>query len=131
MLKHFCTGMFIAAGTLSAAAQSGGAAGVGADTLKDLAPRGTLRAAINLGNPVLAQGTPDAPSGVTVDLAREVARRLALPLEFVIFTSAGKVFETAAGGTWDIGFVAFEPVRATQLEYTAPYVLIEGTYLVR
>ena len=46
---------------------------------QDLAPTGVLRASINLGNPVLAQGTPDAPRGVTVDIARESARGWAWP----------------------------------------------------
>jgi polar amino acid transport system substrate-binding protein len=40
--------------------------------MMDLAPTGVLRASINLGNPVLAQGTPTVPAGVTVDIAREM-----------------------------------------------------------
>src|SRR5882724_11837791 len=131
MLRSLCSAIFVAAGTLSAAGQSGGSgSGLTPEVLKDLAPTGKLRAAINLGNPVLAQGTAEAPGGVTVDLARELARRAGLPLEFVIFKSAGKVFESAGGGTWDVAFIAFEPVRARQLEFTPPYVLIEGTYMV-
>ena len=59
-----------------------------ADLVHDLAPTGVLRASINLGNPVLAQGTPEQPSGVTVDLAREVAGRLGVPLELVCFDAA-------------------------------------------
>ena len=47
---------------------------------KDLAPNGALRASINLGNPVLAQGTPTAPSGVTVDIARRRAMSTVTPL---------------------------------------------------
>ena len=50
-----------------------------------LAPAGILRAAVNLGNPVLAQGTPDAPAGVTVDIGREIAARLGVPAEFRCF----------------------------------------------
>ena len=50
-----------------------------ADVLKELAPTGTLRASINLGNIVLAQGTPDNPGGVTPELARELAKRLGVP----------------------------------------------------
>jgi ABC-type amino acid transport substrate-binding protein len=52
---------------------------VTADVIKELAPTGKLRATINLGNIVLAQGTPDAPRGITVDLARELALRLGVP----------------------------------------------------
>ncbi|MBS0448732.1 MAG: ABC transporter substrate-binding protein [Proteobacteria bacterium] len=96
------------------------------------APGGTLRAAINLGNPVLAQPGPDGgrPRGVSVDLAVELARRLELPLETVTFDAAGKVFEAAPAGRWDIAFLAIDPVRAAEIDYTAPYVVIEGSYLV-
>jgi polar amino acid transport system substrate-binding protein len=83
------------------------------DVLKDLAPTGKLRVAINLGNPVLAQGTPAAPRGVTVDLAREIARRLGAPCELIPFDAAGKVFEAVKAGQLDIVFLAIEPVRST------------------
>jgi polar amino acid transport system substrate-binding protein len=102
-----------------------------ADALKDLAPTGKLRAAINLGNSVLAQkGDDGQPKGITPDLARELARRLGVPVEFVVYDAAGKVFDNATTGAWDIGFVAIEPVRAAVIEFTAPYVIIEGTYMV-
>jgi len=100
--------------------------------LKDLAPAGTLRAAVNFGNPVLAQKDPATgePRGVSVDLARELARRLGVPLQLVTFEAAGKVFEAGKAGAWDVAFLAIDPDRATELDFTAPYVLIEGTYLV-
>ena len=98
--------------------------------IKDLAPTGRLRAAINLGNSVLAQGTPDAPRGLSVDLARELARRTGLALDLVAFEAAGKVFDAMKTGAWDIAFMAHEPRRADQIEFTAPYVEIEGTYMV-
>lgn len=98
----------------------------------DLAPTGRVRAAINFGNAVLA--TKDAatggPRGVSVDLARELARRLNVPVELVTFTSAGQVVEAFKNGTIDVGFVAIDPERAADISYTAPYVIIEGAYLV-
>jgi polar amino acid transport system substrate-binding protein len=100
------------------------------DVVKDLAPTGKIRAAINLGNSVLAQRSDDGPRGVTVDLARELGRRLGLPVELVTFDAAGKVFEALKAGAWDIAFIAIEPVRAAEIEFTAPYVHIEGTYMV-
>ena len=100
--------------------------------LKDLAPTGKLRAAINFGNGVLAQkGKDGEPQGVTADLSRELAKRLGVEVSFVTFEAAGKVFEAAKAGAWDIGFVAIEPVRAADIEFTAPYVFIDGTYMVR
>ena len=63
-------------------------------------------------------------------LAREFARRLGLPIELVIFPSAGRVTDALATGAWDVAFLANEPVRAAMIDFTAPYVLIEGTYMV-
>jgi polar amino acid transport system substrate-binding protein len=102
------------------------------DFVKDFAPTGTLRAAINHGNSVLVQrnAATGALSGITVDLAHELARRLGLPLELVPFDAAGKVFEALKTNAWDIGFLAVEPVRAAEIDFTAPYVIIEGVYLV-
>jgi polar amino acid transport system substrate-binding protein len=118
-------------GTASVFAQAAGG-GVSTDVLKDLAPGGKLRAAINLGNSVLAQ-TDEAtgqPKGVTPDLARELGRRLGVPVEFITFDAAGKVFEVVKSGAWDIAFVAIEPVRSAEIEFTSPYVIIDGTYMV-
>ncbi len=100
------------------------------DLSADLAPTGVLRAAVNLGNPVLAHGTPDDPGGVTVDLAREVAARLDVPVEFVCFDAARKSFEALTSGTADLCFLAIEPARAASVAFTAPYVVIEGVYVV-
>ncbi|MYT76001.1 MULTISPECIES: transporter substrate-binding domain-containing protein [unclassified Streptomyces] len=97
---------------------------------RDLAPTGVLRASVNLGNPVLAQGTPDAPAGVTVDLAREIAARLGLPVEFQCFDAARKSYEAMATGRADLCFLAVEPAREAEVAFTAPYVHIEGVYAV-
>ncbi|MFF0269136.1 transporter substrate-binding domain-containing protein [Kribbella sp. NPDC004536] len=96
----------------------------------DLAPTGVLRASINLGNPVLAQGTPDAPAGITVDIARELAKRLELPLELVCFDAARKSFEALTTGQADLCFLAIEPARAAEVAFTSPYVVIEGVFAV-
>ena len=99
---------------------------------KELAPSGRLRAAINFGNPVLAQrdaGTDEA-GGVSVALARELARQLDLPLELVPYERAGEVAAAATSGVWDVCFLAIDPKRAATIAFTAPYVIIEGAYLV-
>lgn len=98
----------------------------------ELLSAGKLRAAINYGNPVLAQRGPQGePRGVSVALARELAKRLGVELETVTFEAAGKVVESAADNVWDVAFLAIDPMRADQVSFTSPYVLIEGTYLVR
>jgi len=105
---------------------------VSPDVLKDLAPTGKVRAAINLGNMGLAQKDPATgqPKGITPDLARELGRRLGVPVELVPFDAAGKVFEAVKTGALDVMFLAIEPVRANEIAFTAPYVLIEGVYMV-
>lgn len=100
------------------------------ETSKDIAPNGVLRAAINLGNPVLAQGTPAVPAGVTVDIARELGARLEVPVDLACFAAARESFEAMARGDADICFLAVEPARAAQVAFTAPYVVIEGVYVV-
>jgi polar amino acid transport system substrate-binding protein len=99
----------------------------------ELAPQGRLRAAINYGNPVLAQQDPATgePRGVSVDLARALGRRLGVPVDLVTFDAAGKVVAALAAGGWDLAFLAIDPVRAAEIAFTPPYVVIEGTYLVR
>jgi polar amino acid transport system substrate-binding protein len=100
------------------------------NVVTELAPTGKLRAAINFGNSVLAQKDPTSgePRGVSAELAREVAKRLGVAIEFITFDAAGKVFD--ALGSWDIAFLAIDPVRAAGIDFTAPYVIIEGAYVV-
>lgn len=99
----------------------------------ELAPSGTLRAAINFGNPILAtrDTTTGQARGVSVDLSRELAKRLGVPVELVTFPSAGQVVEAVKSGKVDIAFVAIDPVRGADISYSAAYVVIEGAYLVR
>jgi len=134
MLKTVCAVLVVITATAAASAQTDQRGSivstVSPEVVKDLAPTGTLRAAINLGNSVLAQGSPQEPRGVTVDLARELARRLGLRLEMTTYDAAGKVFEALKAGSWDIAFLAIEPVRAAEIAFTAPYVIIEGNYMV-
>jgi polar amino acid transport system substrate-binding protein len=104
---------------------------VPADLVKAFAPTGTLRVSINLGNTVLAQkGGDGRPKGITPELAAELAKRLGARHELATFDAAGKVFEAIKAGRIDVAFLAVEPVRAAEIDFTAPYVLIEGTYLV-
>lgn len=97
-----------------------------------LAPTGTLRAAINFGNPILANRAADgAPYGVSVDLARELGKRLNVPVELRTFTSAGQVVEALKSNQVDVAFVAIDPDRGRDVIYSAPYVIIEGAYVVK
>lgn len=96
-------------------------------------PTGRLRASINLGNPILAGRRADTGEifGVSVDLARGFAQRLGVELELVVVDAAGKSVDLVAQEAADIGFFAIDPKRGEGIHFTAPYVLIEGCYLVR
>lgn len=95
------------------------------------APTGTLRAAINLGNPILAtRDQHGAPVGVSIDLAEAFAARLGVRLELVVFEKAAASVDAVRAEQADIGFFAIDPARSEGLRFTAPYVLIEGSYLV-
>jgi polar amino acid transport system substrate-binding protein len=98
-----------------------------------LAPTGELRVAINVGNPILARRHPQtgAPEGVSIDLATQLAQRLGVPLKLVVFEAASKSVEAVTNDEADVGFFAIDPLRGAAIAFTAPYVLIEGAYLVK
>jgi len=98
----------------------------------DLAPTGKMRVGINYANPVLATKDPANGElrGVAVDLARELGRRLDLPVELVGYDAAGKMVERLKNHEWDIAFLAVDPGREAEITFTSPYIEIEGTYLV-
>jgi polar amino acid transport system substrate-binding protein len=97
-----------------------------------LAPGGHLRAAINFGNPVLASRDPvtGEPGGISADLARELARLLGVPIEFVRYEGAGNVVQGLKSNAWDVCFLAIDPLRAAEIAFTAAYAVIEGVYMV-
>ena len=97
------------------------------------APGGTLRASINLGNPLLASRTPGAeqPTGISVDLAHELARRLDVPVQLLVFEKAQASVEALEQDRADVGFFAIDPKRGQHIAFTPPYLAIEGSYLVR
>lgn len=120
------------ASAMSSSAQAQTAA-PNAAIVASFAPSGTLRASINLGNPVLANldAKTGEAVGVSVDLSRELARRLGVPLQLVVVKSAGNSVENIEQDKADIGFFAIDPKRAQEISFTRPYVLIEGFYAVR
>jgi polar amino acid transport system substrate-binding protein len=102
------------------------------DVISELAPTGVLRAGINLSNFLLVTGTSPAgdPEGVAPDLAREIARRLNVPLKYVPFKSPGELADQATSGVWDIGLIGAEPQRAETISFSPAYAEIEATYLL-
>ena len=116
--------MLLAASLL--AAQSGSA------VTAELAPTGTLRAGINYNNPLLAQRDPATGElrGIAVDLSRELARRIGVPVQLIPYDAAGKMSDAVKTGAWDIAYLAIDPQRANDIDFTAAYIELEGTYLV-
>jgi polar amino acid transport system substrate-binding protein len=102
------------------------------DVLKELAPTGTLRAGINLGNFLLVTGKSPSgdPEGVAPDMARAIAERLGVKLKLVPFKTPGELADAAVSDVWDIGLIGAEPARAEKIAFSAAYVEIEATYLV-
>ncbi len=102
------------------------------EILKQLAPAGTLRAGINLGNFLLVSGKSPSgdPEGVAPDMARAIAERLGVKLKLVPFKTPGELADAAGSDIWDIGLIGAEPARAERIAFSAAYAEIEATYLV-
>ena len=101
------------------------------DPLCALARDGVLRAAINTGNRALVQMVDGVPQGLSPALAERLAGRIGASLSPVIYDGAGKVFDDAGTGAWDVAFLAVDPKRAEKVSFTRPYHGIEATYAIR
>lgn len=102
---------------------------------KDVAPGGELRVGIGVGPvPSAFWATRDAasgePRGVTVDLAKAMARDLGLPLRLVAYANSGEVTAAGPKGEWDVAFMPVDEVRARMVDFGPAYYLTESTYLV-
>jgi polar amino acid transport system substrate-binding protein len=133
-IRSGAVGILLAAIAVGASAQSlpASAQSLPAATRAELAPTGTLRAGINYNNPLLAKrdAATGELGGIAVDLSRELAKRVGVPLELIPYDAAGKISDAAKSGAWDIAYLAIDPARATDIDYSAAYIQLEGTYLV-
>ena len=97
----------------------------------ELAPTGKLRAGINFQNQLLTTLGPNGEQGgVAVEFARELAKRLAVPLEIISYKSAGSLADAVSSGDWDISVLGDEPQRAAVIAFAPPLTEIYATYLV-
>ena len=105
---------------------------IAAAPVAEIAPTGRLRAGLNYNNPVLARrdAATGELSGIVVDLSRELARRLGVPVELVPYDATGKMAAAVTTGAWDIAYLGIDPERSAEIEFTAAYINLEGTYLV-
>jgi len=104
----------------------------GTAAANDLAPTGTLRATFIASNPV--QAVTDAATGEVrgpaAELTRELARRLGVPFRITGAQGVPGVIDSVRKGEADIGFVAFDPVRAAEVDFSQAYSLAQNTYVV-
>lgn len=102
------------------------------DVRQALAPTGTVRVAFIAG-PIYAQ--KDAATGelkgVAVDLGTELARRVGLPFQPVVYPSPAAIVAAAKSGEWDVALMGISAERALEMDFSAPYMEVEQTYLVR
>lgn len=97
----------------------------------ELTRTGKLRAGINFQNVLLTTLGPNGEQGgVAVEFARELARRLAVPVEIIPYKSAGALADSVSTGAWDISVLGDEPERAKVIAFAPPLTEIEATYLV-
>jgi polar amino acid transport system substrate-binding protein len=98
----------------------------------EIAPSGKLRVGLNHGNFLLVTPGSSAndPRGVASDVARELGRKVGVPVEFIKFETAGKLGDGVKTGAWDVAFLGAEPQRAAEIVFTAAYLEIPSTYLV-
>ena len=97
----------------------------------ELTPTGKLRAGINFQNQFLTTLGPNGEQGgVAVEFARELAHRLAVPLEIIPYKSAGSLADSVSTGAWEISVLGDEPERAKVIAFATPLTELEATYLV-
>jgi len=95
-------------------------------------PHRALRVGINFGNALLAvrDSVTKASSGIAIDLAHELGRRLGTAIDIVGYTSANLMADAVHAEEWDVAFLATDPARSGDIAFTSPYLEIEATYLV-
>jgi polar amino acid transport system substrate-binding protein len=97
-----------------------------------LAPTGRLRVGLVLGSPisVLQESASTEMKGIGFDLGKELARRMRVPFEPVVYKSSGALVEAAKSNQWDVTFLTVNPARAKVIDFTGPLLEIEFGYLV-
>jgi polar amino acid transport system substrate-binding protein len=97
-----------------------------------LAPTGRLRVGLYQGNPlsVVRDSASGEMKGVGFDLGKELARRLGIPFEPVVYPSVAALLDGGKSSAWDVASIAFSPERAKDTDFTAAYLEVELGYLV-
>lgn len=98
----------------------------------ELAPTGKLRVGLILSNQVLVRKDPSTGElrGVTIHLGKALAQRLGVPFEPVGYANPAALVKSFGSNQWDIAFLAFDPARAKDVEFSPAYMEVDNTYLV-
>ena len=98
----------------------------------ELASTGKLRVGLILSNQVLVTKDPSTGElrGVTVNLGKALAQRLGVPFEPVGYANPAALVKSFGANEWDIAFLAFDPARAKEVDFSPPYMEVDNTYLV-
>jgi len=113
-----------------------GCAGIGTaptpEARQALAPTGKLRVALQRSNPlnIVQDSASGESTGVGLDLGKDLARRLGVPFEPVLYPSVGALLDAGKSGAWDVAFVGFSPARAQEWDFTGLHLEVEFGYLV-
>src|ERR1700742_1593998 len=106
-----------------------------ADALKDeIAPTGKLRVAIAVspaGGAFWSTRTESGYAGVPVDLGKEMAAQLGVPVEYVAFQNSGQITDSVSKGGWDVTFLPKDPERETKMSFGPVYEIEDATYIVK
>ncbi len=99
---------------------------------KALAPTGKLRVGLLLGSPtqVIRDSASGEMKGVGFDLGKELARRMGVPFEPVLYPSIGALLDSGKSGGWDVAFIGFSPARAKEWDFAAVHLEVEFGYLI-
>src|SRR3954452_23482508 len=97
-----------------------------ADALKDeIAPTGKLRVAIAIspaGGAFWSTKTESGGyAGVPVDLGKEMAAQLGVPMEYVAHGNSGQIVDAVGKGTWDVTFLPRDPEREGKIAFGPIY----------
>jgi polar amino acid transport system substrate-binding protein len=101
------------------------------DAKEALAPTGKLRAGMNIGNNLFTrQNETGQLYGVSVDLMQELANRLGVPLQMVVYNQPGQVADDVGNDVWDVAILAIEKTRAKTILFSPAMTEIEAGYVV-
>ena len=107
-----------------------------ADALKDeIAPTAKLRVAIGIspagGAYWSTKSEAGGYNGVPVDLGKEMAAQLGVPVEYVAYPNSGQITDTASKGVWDVTWLPQDPERETKMVFGPIYEIADATYIVK